>query len=217
MRRPVFWLVFMAALLPGPARAQRVEIGPLFGVYHPMPTVRETAEGIDCDDDPCPPYVLYRVKGGTGAALGARFTLYFASRFGIDATVQRGSVVNQRGGEWGSESWTSRQTVTATFVTVQPHMRFRLDEYFEAVIAAGPMIARVNVVDIVTASVSLLESDTRVGAAVSGSLRARVAAPLTLEVRASDHVYVGGNRSPLHSSHDLLLGFGLALALHSMP
>jgi hypothetical protein len=142
--------------------------------------------------------------------IGGRVALQFASRFSVDATIQRVQVTNEHSFDWGAESGSALDEVAATFVAVQPHVRLRVADSVHATFGVGPVM----VFSQRSTPQAPGAADTRMGMAFSAALRMQIRGALDLELRASDYMYLEANASGPRQGHDLTYGVGLALALN---
>jgi hypothetical protein len=208
-------LIALVGLSPLPLAAQRIEVAALSGRYQPTPRYW-FGDRFDCDCDPADPlgsfYLLRLARNGSGI-VGGRIGFFFGPRLGAELTVYRALSVNDLVFDRpGGSATATRERVTTIFVALQPQWRLPANGFIEFTVAAGPVTKFVSVVspDEFTAAT---QAGARVGVGASAAVRARLAGPVTLELRGSDQLFFGRGGPSYIGGNDLFWSAGLAYAI----
>ena len=180
--------------------AQRFEVAFLGGAYQQTPSASVGDRGINCYDSPCP--TNYRMSQRSTSMIGGRVSAEFGSRVGLDLIWQRAITavhVAYTDGPGGAPAGESDGDGSVEILMLQPHLRQRFSDEVQAVVAAGPAIARISP-DIG------YPARPRNGVALSFSLQARLARALTFDARFSN-TFVPSRSEP-HSHWFLGMGVG---------
>ena len=212
-----FGLVALFVFFPGAAFAQRFEIATFVNRYVPTPNSWASGERdvVDCDglpEDPrceggLPGWSPDQVKRAGGRSFGGRFTLNLSSRFGVDATIQTARHYNQL------ETHLTEK-VTAVFAAVQPHIRFRMDEFIELGVAAGPAIANMAV-SVSDTTVRGTHAGAFLGFSLTGTVRAHLTPSVILELQGGNTHLFGSDISGADGTRNhVVYGAGLVYAFN---
>ena len=121
------------ALLPGVARAQRVEVAFFGGQYIPSPASSQSGSQDVCDQWPCPSSARFSMLSG-GPMFGGRVTLPLRARHAIDIVFQTSSVVHTVESDYSPDG---SEDVRYLLFSVLPQYQVPFNRVVEAVIAGG--------------------------------------------------------------------------------